>query len=154
MIRKIKRLLIPIVYPIFKSYWFIRRPTTYGVKCLVWNNHKLLLVKMSYGHKLWTIPGGGIKRKEKGADAAKREVKEETGVKVISIVKIGEYKTIKEYKNDTVYCYSSDTISENIKIDETEITDAEWFSTKRLPEERTKQVNQILELYNRYKREL
>lgn len=46
----------------------------------------VLLLKQSQGNRLWTLPGGKVRRKESLLDALKREVLEETGLKVRSIV--------------------------------------------------------------------
>lgn len=51
------------VNPIRKLYWFIFRPKTRGVKCIVENKGKFLLVKLNYAHHKWTIPGGGVKKR-------------------------------------------------------------------------------------------
>lgn len=43
---------------------------------------KVLLVKQTYGGRLWTMPGGDVEAGESLADAAVREIKEETGLDV------------------------------------------------------------------------
>jgi ADP-ribose pyrophosphatase YjhB (NUDIX family) len=42
----------------------------------------LLLVRQTVGQKLWTFPGGKVKRNESLERALKREVREETGLSV------------------------------------------------------------------------
>ena len=42
----------------------------------------LLLVRQAAGQKLWTLPGGKVKRNESLERALKREVREETGLSV------------------------------------------------------------------------
>ena len=88
------------VNPIKKFYWFMVRPQTRGVKCLVENNGKLLLVKLNYAHHKWTFPGGGVGKKESFLDAAIRETKEEAGFNVTNLSYVGFYKTNREYKED------------------------------------------------------
>jgi 8-oxo-dGTP diphosphatase len=43
---------------------------------------KVLLVKHSYGHLNWELPGGGVEAGESVQDAVVREVREETGLDV------------------------------------------------------------------------
>ena len=42
----------------------------------------VLLVRQAAGLKLWTLPGGKVKRGESLVNALKREVREETGLRV------------------------------------------------------------------------
>jgi ADP-ribose pyrophosphatase YjhB (NUDIX family) len=46
----------------------------------------VLLLKQSRGNKLWTLPGGKVRMHESLLGALKREVQEETGLKIQSIV--------------------------------------------------------------------
>lgn len=139
-----------IIRPIQKVYWLICRPHTRGVKCLIQNNDKFLLVKLNYAHNKWTVPGGGVKRKESSLDAATREAKEETGVTVINPIFIGFYKSRVEYKNDTVEVYVASADTLEVKIDPFEIKEAKWFSLDELPENRTPSVDRILDFYAKH----
>ncbi|HEV7424269.1 MAG TPA: NUDIX domain-containing protein [Candidatus Paceibacterota bacterium] len=139
------------VNPVRKFYWFVFRPHTRGVKCVIENNEKFLFIKLNYAHHKWTIPGGGVKKKESFLDAAIREVKEETGITVNNLVYLGFYKTNREYKEDTVEIYwaNSDTIE--IKIDPLEIERTEWFKRSELPENHSQSVDKIFKIYDEYK---
>src|SRR5256885_16629329 len=60
------------------------RPTK-EVSVMAWIEdpaQNVLLVRQSAGLKLWTLPGGKVKRGESLVKALKREVYEETGVRV------------------------------------------------------------------------
>jgi ADP-ribose pyrophosphatase YjhB (NUDIX family) len=55
---------------------------TVGVRALVVRNNTVLLVRHRAGQEPWSLPGGGVARYERLAEAARREVLEETGVTV------------------------------------------------------------------------
>jgi 8-oxo-dGTP pyrophosphatase MutT (NUDIX family) len=98
--------MIPIVYKFayqcLKIYWFIFRPKTQGVTCLILSGDELLLVRHTYGRSAWTLSGGGFKRNETKEEAVKREVQEELGF-IIAPEYIGEFTHNSEYKIDTVF---------------------------------------------------
>lgn len=147
MFRILKRFAIRYLYFIFRLYWFIRRPHTKGVKCLVLHDSKVLLTKLNYGHRRWTVPGGGVRKNEPSEKAAHREVFEETGVVLTSVKQIGSYSQIIEYKNDTVDVYSGEAVSPTILIDELEIAEAHWFPLTDLPSDRSPQTDKIIAMY-------
>jgi len=52
-------------------------------RVLVVNEHgQVLLIQPYISHGFWTLPGGGLKRNETAATAARRELYEETGIDV------------------------------------------------------------------------
>ena len=61
------------------------RPTK-EVSVMAWiedSDGRVLLVRQAVGLKLWTLPGGKVKRGESLVKALKREVYEETGLRVL-----------------------------------------------------------------------
>lgn len=128
MVSKIKHFLALI-------YWFMVRPKTFGVKCVIENDEEILLIKNSYGgYKKWMFPGGGIKKNETPEEAVKREVFEEVGLEIEDLRKIGEYNSTKEFKRDNVVVFSGRSKNKKIDIDFSEIAEARWFRFNKLPE--------------------
>lgn len=148
MIRHLPR----IGFPLARAWWFIRRPKKYGSKILVENNGKFLLVKISYAHKSWTIPGGGMKRGESAEEAALREIQEEADINLTGVTKIGEYKSNLYHTKDTVYCFYAETSSDYLEPDGVEILEAKWFSRDELPDGYMPVVDYLFEMYDKYKR--
>ncbi len=130
---KIWQKALRFLYPFAKTYWFIFRPTTHGVKVLVKNNSQILLIKQSYGDNFWTLPGGGMKKEEGWRDTAIREVKEETGLKIFNLNKIKSVFSEKEFKKDNIDIVIADCDDAQFIIDSFEIVDARWFSKENLP---------------------
>ncbi len=62
--------------------WGIRRPVAVGVRTLIVRDGAVLLVRHRAGREPWGLPGGGVDRYERLAEAARREAAEETGVAV------------------------------------------------------------------------
>lgn len=59
------------------------------VSVMVWIENQfgdVLLLKQSRGNKLWTLPGGKVRMRESLIGALRREVAEETGLKIESVV--------------------------------------------------------------------
>ncbi|OFZ10214.1 MAG: hypothetical protein A3D92_22165 [Bacteroidetes bacterium RIFCSPHIGHO2_02_FULL_44_7] len=142
-----KRLFYRILNPFRTAYRFIFRPKTTGVKCLVEHNGKFLMIRIAYGHKHWTFPGGGVDRGELPEIAAKREVREEVGIEVEKVTPIGEYFNTRHYSKDTVYCFYSKVASDYFSIDNNEVAEARWFSLSEIPAMQSFAVREVLNLY-------
>ncbi|MFA6254962.1 MAG: NUDIX domain-containing protein [Patescibacteria group bacterium] len=143
---KVKKYFYQLVSPIRRLYWFIFRPKTTGVKCLILHQEKVLMIRNSYGIGHWTLPGGKIKRKELPKLAVKREINEEVGINLHDVVDIGQYFNIKEYKQDTVHCFFARINSFEFKIDSSEIREANWADLKNLPDFQSSAVRKVLNL--------
>ncbi len=139
------------IVPLQKLYYFIFRPKTRGVKCLVENNGKFLMVKLNYANCKWVIPGGGVKKNESSLEAAIREVKEEAGVEVSNVKYVGFYKTNGEYKEDTVEIYYGNSSIIQTSVDPIEVEKADWFERAKLPEDRSSSSDKIFEIYDEFR---
>lgn len=118
---------------LLKIYWKIFRPKTLGVKLLLVNNSKVLLVRHSYIKGLF-LPGGGVKDGEVFVEAAKREAFEELGLEIENLNFFGVYQNKKEGKIDTiVVLISNDPINiTKVELGE-EISHVDFYSLDNLP---------------------
>lgn len=148
MIQTIKLFYINFVYQLLRLYWFVRRPAGRGVKVLLECEDKVLLVTHNYGHRLWTVPGGGVKSDELSELAAVREIYEELGVLLDRVTYLGQYESNNEYKHVTVDCFKASVTRETkVTIDNFEIAKYAWFTLDSLPAEKASSVTKIISLY-------
>ncbi len=129
-------------------YWHIAKPKYRGVKCLIERDGKFLLVKLAYGHKGWTLPGGKVERGESFEEGALRELKEETNARPAKLDFLAEYQSTREGKRDTVQCFYGTTDSGVTKIDPLEIAEAGWFARADFPSNRSDRIDQIMGFYD------
>lgn len=97
---------------------------------VVIRDKEMLLIKDSYGR--WSLPKGLIEKNETTEEAALREVREETGLKNIELVKkIGEIKYFYQLKGEKIFkiviFFLMKTEDKELKA-QWEIQDAKWFS--------------------------
>jgi 8-oxo-dGTP pyrophosphatase MutT (NUDIX family) len=77
-----RRLAYRSAHGIRLLYWRLRRPTTVGVRVAVLSEHgEAVVVRHSYGPPSLYLPGGRVDRGETCAEAAIRELAEETAIK-------------------------------------------------------------------------
>ena len=111
-----------------------------GIGVIVFNNGKILLGmrKNSHGNHTWNFPGGHLEFNEEIIDCAKREVLEETGLKIQNPTIIGQVTNdifIEEKKHYiTIFVMGTSDNSEP-KIMEPEKCDGwSWFDWEDLPQ--------------------
>src|SRR5438309_291234 len=101
-----RKLFYSIANPMRSLYWFLFRPQLFGVKCVIQYKGAVLLIRHTYGdRKKWRFPGGGMKRREDPEGAMKREVREEVGIRLGAVRKIGEYEKREFGAPSTTFCY-------------------------------------------------
>ena len=142
------RLAFRAGYRLLRVWWWIRRPTKRGVKCvLTRGDGAVLLVRHTYGRTdEWELPGGGVKRREAPPDAARRELREELGIDVEELEPLGELFARIDGKNDRLWCFAARLGEQPIDRDAAEIADAGWFRRERLPEDAARYVARIVAL--------
>jgi 8-oxo-dGTP pyrophosphatase MutT (NUDIX family) len=120
-----------LLYKLAKFKWFLTRPMTLGVRILLVQDEKVLLVKHTY-QDAWYLPGGGVKKGETLVEAIRRECEEELGAQLKDVQLFGAYSNFYEYKNDHITIFLSTNFTINGNMD-TEIEDYDFFSIHDLP---------------------
>lgn len=84
----------------------------------------------------WALPGGFVRINESLEEAAKRELKEETGIKDVYLEQLFSFGNPKRDPRGRVITIAHMALvnSENIKLRATtDVSDAQWFSVSQIP---------------------
>ncbi len=116
-----------------RVWWFLARPPAVGVKCLLFDGDRVLLVRHTYGPSRWEVPGGSIKRGEAPLQAARREVAEELGLDIDGWRELGVVSGPNAHRYETLHCYAAEVHSPQLTLARGEIAEARWFPRAELP---------------------
>lgn len=111
------------------------RIRTRGVKVMAFNPAgELLLVRNTYGQRhLFLLPGGGIERRETPAEAAARELKEETGIRAEGLEARAIYFSRAEGRRDSIHLFTA-LATQAPEPCGIEVEEARFFPLNALPE--------------------
>jgi 8-oxo-dGTP pyrophosphatase MutT (NUDIX family) len=129
----LRRGVYRLAYAALCVYWFVRRPQSHGVKCVLTDGDRVLLVRHTYGRPDWEIPGGSIKPGEEPATAARREMHEELGLAIDDWKPLGEVNGRLQYRRDTLHCFQVERHEPALTLDLGELYEARWFPRSNLP---------------------
>jgi 8-oxo-dGTP pyrophosphatase MutT (NUDIX family) len=131
----VRRLGYRGAYAGLRVYWFFRHPGTSGVKCLLTDGDRVLLVRHSYGPRAWDLPGGSLRSGEEPVDGARREMNEELGIAIHEFADMGEMVLHSYHRDDHVYYFRAELRAPKVTIDRGELLTARWFSRRELPDQ-------------------
>lgn len=129
-----RRRLQPIAQPIFRAYSRISRGMTLGVRGVVLNpERQVLLVEHTYMHG-WHLPGGGVERGETAEEALERELVEEAGVQVIAPpTLVAVHANHSNFRGDHVLLYRIEDWTQCEATSVGEIHEVRWCAPDALP---------------------
>ena len=130
---KARRAAIRCAYVGLRVYWFLARPKVIGVKCVVTHDDDVLLVRHTYGHRSWDLPGGTVRRREVPIDAARREMHEELGRGIDDWQELGVLYVNADHHRDNLHLFQAQIADPQLDIDLTELAEARWFRRDELP---------------------
>lgn len=119
---------------------FTKITKTPRVRVLVTNDKKqVLLIQGIVSRSGWSLPGGGIKRRETLVQAARRELREETGIDVDE----RHFTYVRQMKRPEIKAaFVAELFTVHVPegalppklVNPIEIRDAQWFDRPHLPE--------------------
>ncbi|WP_435358549.1 NUDIX hydrolase [Haloarchaeobius sp. DFWS5] len=116
-----------------------RTGAPYGAHTIVYRDDGDILLVRHEGVDMWVLPGGGVEGSESYAEAARRELAEEAGVRAsydgLAILTRLEIVSGEQSMCGVlpVYAASAETTDTSVTDPDDEISAARWFS--RLPED-------------------
>ncbi|HSL28837.1 MAG TPA: NUDIX domain-containing protein [Anaerolineales bacterium] len=125
-------LVLRLAYWFRRIYQFFLRPINIGVRVMLIQDGKVLLVRHVY-QRGWFMPGGGMNRKETLEQAARRECREEVGVKMESAELFGIYFNYTEWKSDHIVLFLSEDFTMT-DVGDREIAEKKFFPLDALPD--------------------
>jgi ADP-ribose pyrophosphatase YjhB (NUDIX family) len=111
---------------------------------LIQEGGKLLLVRQNYGERYWSLPGGMIEDGESITEASIREVREETGLRVVITRVVGLYSL----PEDNSLAITLEGKVEGGKLNpDYEILECKYFPFDKLPTHVREHFHQRVEDY-------
>src|SRR5215218_5392966 len=113
--------------------WFVVRPSVHGVKGILRDGDRVLLVRHTYGDRgRWDVPGGHAHAGEPPVDAVRREMCEELGID-LAWTPVGSIGARSDHKIENVHCFVAERPPGELRISRGEIAEAQWFALDALP---------------------
>lgn len=128
------RALLPVAHAVRHCWRVWRKTPLAGCSVVITDlNDQVLLLRHSYGPKVWALPGGGLNRNEAPEAAALREVREELGITLGNLRAFGTIEEVISGARHTAYLFAG-RANEHPVPDQREIIEARFFPAHSLPE--------------------
>jgi 8-oxo-dGTP pyrophosphatase MutT (NUDIX family) len=141
-----------VIYRLVRTYWWVRRPVVLGVRVLVADEDRVLLVNHSYRDG-WFLPGGTPELGESLVATARREVREETGVAVCDVALLGIYSSLAAPESNHVVVFTGQAgrtkANQEMSAQNPEVDAVQWTGADRPPEAASAQTRSILQDWRR-----
>jgi ADP-ribose pyrophosphatase YjhB (NUDIX family) len=110
-----------------RVWWFVRRPHTQGVKCIIGDGERVVFVRHTYGDRsAWELPGGGVRRGEPPEATVRREMREELGVELDDLRAAGAIEVAGHGKQTLLHCFAARPRTTELRVAPAEIAEARW----------------------------
>lgn len=107
---------------------------TLGVTVAVIRDGQVLVTKRA-DFPMWCLPGGGVDAGESVAQAAVREVREETGLRVVLTRLVGIYSRPRWHRGgDHNVCFAASPVGGTPRAQEAEVREVSFHAPDALPE--------------------
>jgi len=131
-------------------WWVVRRPRSRGVRCVLHRGDAVVLVRHTYGDRRWMLPGGRIRRRQDPITTAQREMHQELGVVGRRWQVVGclwarngyrRRSSADSFRRHSTFYIKADVTTPKLEPRPGELSNAKWFSTNALPDDRSDSVD-------------
>jgi len=146
---RVRRLGYRVAHAGLRVWWFVGRPRTRGVKCVVRGQAgQVLFVRHTYGPRdQWELPGGGLRRGEDPAAGVRREIREELGVELDRLREAGRAEVVGYGKRTDIVCFEGDVpAGAALRVDPGELAEVRWAALDDPPQPLGRDAAALLEL--------
>ena len=105
-----------------------------AVNVAVIDGERVLLTRRE-DFEVWCLPGGTVDDGESLAEAARREVREETGLDVRLLRLVGIYSRSRLGGYHTAVLFAADVVGGSLRPDPQEVIEVRWCSAAEVPED-------------------
>lgn len=133
-----------VAFRLLQVRWRLLHPRLEGVKCLISDGERVLLVRHTYGSRAWDLPGGMSRRGESPAATARREMAEELGLPPLPWTTLGALRGRMYGRHDAIALVGAEVHDPPLHLDPGELTAAAWFHRGRLPLWRSRLLEPII----------
>ncbi len=140
----LQRLAYRVAFRLLQVRWVLLRPEQRGVKCLITDGDRVLLVRHSYGPRVWDLPGGRGHRGEPPLETARREMEEELGHGDAPGRRLGTLRGRSYGRHDHIDVIAAELPAPRLRVDPVELEETRWFPRDALPSPRSGFVDPIL----------
>lgn len=140
----LRRAAYRVAHRLLTVWWRLAGPHTSGVKCVIRDGGRVLLVRHTYGaRERWELPGGGLRRGEDPEEGARREAREELGLDLAEWTALGTAQ-LRNHKLTTLHVFGAAWDGTPPVADPGEIAELRWFDVAAPPRPCGDDVRQIL----------
>jgi mutator protein MutT len=150
-LNSIEKTIFNFLHWLRKKIFKIFKIKTIGVRAMIFDQDKILLIKHRYGD-WWVMPGGKIEKGEDSEQALEKELKEEVGLIPKKYKRFGIYQNNSGGKDDTVILFivtDFEFVNNYTKdfLNILEVKNTKWFNVKELPKDISPATKRRIEEY-------
>lgn len=120
------------------------KPKLSGTRVIAFDDGgRIAFVRLSYGSAGWSLPGGGLGRREDPLSAGRREFREETGCELTDPAMLGVSEETSHGAPNRVHWIGGRAVG-HAAGDQREVLEVGWFAPHALPDEMSARLRAAL----------